>query len=340
MMCRAESAYGSDTMQTVTAAQRAPEVAREQTLAAELVTRLASAVRIDGHAQPVPGLHLYRASVPAEPLHGVITPSLCVIAQGSKEVLVGASQYRYDPAHYLLATMDLPHISHICDASAERPYLSLRLELDPALVGSVMTVVGQRTSPGPQAARAMAVSPLTMELLEPVVRLVRLLDTPADVPVVWPLVTREIVYRLLQGEHGDRLRQLALRGGYTARIARAVEHLRRDFDQPLRVEPLARELGMSVSAFYQHFKDVTALSPVQFQKRLRLQEARRLMLSEDLDATRAAFRVGYHDAAHFSREYKSMFGAPPLRDVAQLRAAAMESAAPGERIAPVPVVHP
>ena len=316
-------------MAVVAATPMVPESAHEQALAAELVARLKSAVRVDGHTEPLPGLHLYRSAVPSGPLHGLVTPSLCVIAQGSKEVLVGASRYQYDPAHYLLATMDLPHVSHITDASVECPYLSLRLELEPALIGSVMTAVEHRSSPSPLVARAMAVSPLTMELLDAVVRLVRLLGTPADVPVLWPLVTREIVYRLLRSEHGGRLQQLALRGSYTPHIARAVERLRSDFDQPLRVQQLARELGMSVSGFHQHFKAVTALSPVQFQKRLRLQEARRLMLSEDLDASRAAFRVGYHDTAHFSREYKSLFGAPPLRDVRQLQSATREATTHG-----------
>ena len=151
------------------------------------------------------------------------------------------------------------------------------------------------------------------------VRLVRLLDAPDEARVLLPLFTREIIYRLLKGEQGDRLRHLALLGGYTPSIARAVERLRQDFDQPLRIEQLAHELGMSVSGLQHHFKAVTALSPVQFQKRLRLLEARRLMLGEDLDAASAAYRVGYHDASHFNREYKSLFGVPPMRDVQRLR---------------------
>ncbi len=143
-------------------------------------------------------------------------------------------------------------------------------------------------------------------------RLTRLLDSPAETPVLLPLITREIIYRLLVGEQGGRLRHLAILGGYTPHIARAVARLRQDFDQPLRIERLARELGMSVSGFHHHFKAVTAMSPSQFQKQLRLQEARRLMLGEDLDAASAAYRVGYHDASHFNREYKSLFGVPPL----------------------------
>ncbi len=173
---------------------------------------------------------------------------------------------------------------------------------------------------------AMAVSPLDADLLDASVRLVRLLECPAEAQVLLPLVTREIIYRLLVGEQGGLLRHLALTGGYTSHIARAVERLRQDYDQPLRIEQLARELGMSVSGFHHHFKAVTALSPLQFQKRLRLLEARRLMLGEDLDATSAAYRVGYNDASHFNREYKYLFGAPPMRDVQRLREDALESA--------------
>lgn len=288
----------------------------------ELAERIARAVRHDGVVEPLQGVHLARRSVPLEPLHGVVEPSLCVVAQGSKVVLLGEGRYRYDPAHYLLATVELPWVSQVLEASKERPYLSLRLELDPSVVGAVMVEADHALPPGPAPVRAIDVSPLDVHLLDSVVRLVRLLDTPADARVLLPLITREVVYRLLIGEQGARLRHLALVGGYTSRIAKAVAQLRQDFDQPLRIEHLARELGMSVSGLHHHFKAVTALSPLQFQKRLRLQEARRLMLSEDLDAASAAFRVGYRDASHFNREYKSLFGAPPLRDVQRMRATA------------------
>jgi AraC-like DNA-binding protein len=165
----------------------------------------------------------------------------------------------------------------------------------------------------------MDVSPLDTNLLETVVRLVRLVESPDDAGILMPMLTRELVYRLLKGAQGPRLRHLALSGGYTPQITKAVERLREAFDQPLRIDQLARELGMSLSGFHYHFKAVTALSPLQFQKQLRLQEARRLLLGEDLDATSAAFRVGYNDASQFNREYKSLFGAPPMRDVQQLR---------------------
>jgi AraC-like DNA-binding protein len=249
-----------------------------------------------------------------------------VIAQGSKEVLLGDDCYRYDANHYLITAAALPTATRITEASEERPYLGVVLGLDPALIGSVMVEAGH-PAPGDQAAvRAFDVSPLDACLLDAVVRLVGLLDSPADeARFLRPLVTREIVFRLLQGEQGDRLRQIAVLGGHSHRIARALERLRIDFDRPLRIEDIAGELGMSVSGFHHHFKAVTAMSPLQFQKRMRLQEARRLMLGEDLDAAGAGYRVGYSDASHFTREYKRLFGSPPMRDVERLREAEMES---------------
>jgi AraC-like DNA-binding protein len=292
----------------------------------ELVERIGRAMREDGTVQLLQGLHLSRCSLPLKPVHSVLEPSVCVIAQGSKEVLQGESRYRYDPSQYLLATVELPRVSQVLEASKERPYLSLRLELAPTLVSSVLVEAGHSSPPGHADVRAIAVSPLDGNLLDAFVRLTRLLDSPAEARVLLPLITREIIYRLLMGEQGGRLRHLAILGGYTPPIARAVGRLRRDFDQPLRIESLARELGMSVSGLHHHFKAVTAMSPLQFQKRLRLQEARRLMLGEDLDAASAAYRVGYHDASHFNREYKSLFGVPPMRDVQRLREKAQDRA--------------
>jgi len=287
----------------------------------ELVERIGRAIRADGTAQPLPGLHLYRHSVPLEQVYSLVEPSLCVVAQGSKEFLLDEHRCRYDPFHYLLVTVDLPYVGQVLEASKERPFLSLRLDLPPSLVSAVMVEASLASPPGPAEVRAIAVSPLEVELLDAAVRLIRLLETPAAAPVLLPLYTRELIYRLLLGEQGARLRHVALLGGATTRIARAIERLRHDFDQPLRIEQLARELGMSVSGLHHHFKAVTALSPLQYQKRLRLLEARRLLLGEDVDATRAAYRVGYQDVSHFNREYKSLFGVPPMRDVHRLRAA-------------------
>lgn len=289
----------------------------------ELVERVARVLREDGTVQPLAGLRLARSSTLTEPLHGISTPSVCVIAQGGKEVLLGESRYRYDPLHYLLTTIELPSVSQVVEASKERPYLSLRLELPPTLVSSVLFEAGYAL-PGKQTdARAIDVSSLDGNLLDAIVRLIRLMEAPAEVLVLLPLIMREVIYRLLLGEQGERLCHLAVLGGYTSDIARAVERLRQDFDRPLHIEDLAHELGMSVSGFYHRFKAVTEMSPLQFQKQLRLQQARRLMLGEDLDAASAAYRVGYQDASHFNREYKSFFGLSPMRDVQLLRGATL-----------------
>lgn len=288
----------------------------------ELAGRIAQAIRSDGTIEPLKGLHLNRSSFPSECVHSVSVPAFCAIAQGSKEVFLGSDRYQYDPMHYLLATVELPIVSQILEASQTQPYLSLRLDLDPTLVGSVMVEAGHPSSRSRADVKAIDVSPLDVNLLDAVVRLIRLLDSPAEAHVLAPLIKREIVYRLLMGAQGSRLRHIAVLGGYTHHIALAVARLRQDFKEPLRIESIARDFGMSVSGFHHHFKSVTAMSPLQFQKQLRLQEARRLMLGENLDASSAAYRVGYDDASHFNREYKRLFGAPPMRDVERLRATA------------------
>src|SRR5947209_9460999 len=302
------------------------EAHRMQASRDELGERMTRAIRKDGTVVPLEGLQLRRASSPMELGHGVSYPALCVIAQGSKEILLGDNRYRYDPAHYLITTAALPITSRITEASEERPYLGLVLRLDPTLVGSVLVKAGHPAPQSHAAMKAIDVSLLDADLLDAVVRFVRLLDSPTEARFLAPLVKREIVYRLLRGEQGDRPHLIAALGGHTHRIIEAIERLRKDFDQPLRIEDIARELGMSVSGFHHHFKAVTAMTPLQFQKQVRLQEARRLMLGEDMDAASAGYRVGYGDASHFNREYKRLFGAPPARDVEHLREAAMESA--------------
>jgi AraC-like DNA-binding protein len=302
------------------------EAKRAQASREELVERITRAIREDGTVEPLEGLHLNRSSSPTELGHGVSEPAFCVIAQGSKEILLGDSRYRYDPAHYLITTAALPVAVRIIEASKERPYLGLVLRLDPTLVGSVMVEAGYPAPRDHTAMQAIDVSPLDVGLLDATVRLVRLLDSPTEARFLAPLVTREIVYRLLRGEQGGRLHHVAALGGSTHRIVEAIERLRKEFDQPLRIEDIARELGMSVSGFHHHFRAVTAMSPLQFQKRMRLQEARRLMLGEDHDAASAGYRVGYGDASHFTREYKRLFGAPPVRDVERLREEALVSA--------------
>lgn len=300
-------------------APEAYEAQHAQANRAELVARIARAVPDDGRVEPLNGLSLVRASAPTGLLHSVYTPAFCVIAQGSKEVFVGAERYRYDPAHYLLTTVELPVVSQVLTASKEQPYLSLRLQLDPALVGAVLVEANLPPPRGEGEVKAIDVSPLDANLLDAVVRLVRLLDTPSDARFLAPPITREIIYRLLLGAQGPRLRQIAILAGDTHRIARAVDLLRQNYREPLRIERIAQALGMSISGLHHQFKAVTAMSPLQYQKRLRLQEARRLMLSERLDAAGAGARVGYDDAAHFNREYKRLFGLPPMRDIERLR---------------------
>lgn len=285
----------------------------------ELIERIAAHIGRDGTVEAMAGLHLNRSSHPTDRAHGVSRPALCVIAQGRKEVYAGAARYPYDSGHYLLATVELPVTGRVVEASEAHPYLALRMELDPTVVGSVMVESGVPAPHDHREAKAIVVSALETDLLDAIVRLVRLLDSPEQARVLVPMVQREIIYRLLMGEQGGRLRQLPMLGSHSLRIAQAVDRLRKEFDRPLKIERVAKELGMSSSAFHQHFKAITDMSPLQFQKQLRLQEARRLMLGESLDAASAAFRVGYHDASQFSREYKRHFGQSPMRDLDGLR---------------------
>jgi AraC-like DNA-binding protein/alkylhydroperoxidase family enzyme len=233
---------------------------------------------------------------------------------------------RYDTTicrHYLISTVGVPAIGKVVEASRERPYLSFRLVLDPSVVTSVLVESGVTHPRGDgSGVKAIDVSPLDTNLLDATLRLVRLTDTPGEYRALAPLVIREIIYRLLTDTQANRLRHLATVGGHAHRVVRAVKRLNEDFAKPLRIEDIAHELGMSVSGFHAHFKAVTAMSPLQFQKQLRLQEARRLMLSEHLDAREAGYRVGYDDQSHFSREYRRHFGEPPIRDVERLRALA------------------
>ncbi len=261
-------------MEVTTDRPAARDGQRAQASQNELVERIMGVLPTDGTAEPLRGVQFHRASARTELGHGLSFPFVCVIAQGSKELLLGDRCYRYDPGHYLIATAALPVASQITQALPEHPYLSLRLTLDPTLIGSVMVEAGPLAPRGPSAVPAIDVSPLDVDLLDAVVRLVRLRDCPAQARVLAPLLMREIVFRLLLDAQGGRLQHIAALGGATHRIVEAIERLRHDFDQPLRVEDLAREFGMSASGFHHHFRTVTALSPLQFQKHLRLQEAR------------------------------------------------------------------
>jgi AraC-like DNA-binding protein len=293
---------------------------RAETRKNELIDLISRAIPQDGAIKPVKDLYLFRVSSPGEPIHSVYKPSLCVVAQGSKEFFLNDERYVYDPDNYLLVTAELPLVGQILDASIEQPYLSLLLELDPAQVSSIIVEVGDVGAQDDANVRAINIGSLNVDLLDAVLRLVRLLDNPTEAPFLAPMITKEIIYRLWMGDQRERLLHMVNSEGNTSLIAKAVELINDDFDQQLRVESIASDLGMSVSGFHHHFKAVTAMSPLQYQKRLRLQEARRLLLGGGLNATDVAFRVGYNDSSHFSREYKGLFGLPPMQDIGRLRA--------------------
>jgi AraC-like DNA-binding protein len=270
------------------------------------------------HPTAIAPLTLFRTSAPSEPVQGVYEPAVAIIAQGGKRVMLADEIHHYDAGHFLLVSVGLPVVSQVIEASPEFPYLSLRIDLDPGQLGEVILAAGPSDTNGrPQ--RGLAVSRAEPPLLDAVVRLLLLLDSPRDIDVLAPLVLREISYRLLISDLGPRLRQIAAWNGQTRRVAAATRWLQHNFDRPFSIEALAREVHMSPSGLHHQFKAVTAMSPLQYQKRLRLQEARRLMLSEGLDAASAGFRVGYESPSQFSREYRRFFGQPPQRDMALLR---------------------
>ncbi|HJS42472.1 MAG TPA: AraC family transcriptional regulator [Gemmatimonadales bacterium] len=288
----------------------------------ELAELIARHVVQDGREEAAPGLSLYRYSRPTGPLYGVSEPSFCVVVQGAKELLCGRELLRYDASQYLLVSAGLPVVGHVIEASEQRPYLAARLVLDPAIVTDVLMESGVPATRSDAAVKALVACPVDADLLDSVLRLVRLVDTPRDYAVLAPLAAREIVYRLARGDQGARLRQIAVVAGRAHRIAKAIGLIRRSFGKPLRIDALARQLGMSISGLHHDFKAVTAMSPLQFQKQLRLQEARRLLLGGEVDVARAGYRVGYEDPPHFNREYKKLFGQPPGRDIERLRSVA------------------
>jgi len=267
----------------------------------------------------VPGLVLYRRDEPSEPISIMYEPRICVVAQGAKRVLLGDEMYVYDAHHFLITSVDMPTFAQIIKASKEKPCLGLILKLDQRVMSQLM-VDSNLPPPRPQqSSRGMATGEVTLPMLSTFQRLIDLLDEPKDIPILAPIVQREIFYRLLVGDLGVRLRQMASAGSQSQQIARAIDWLKSNFTQPLRIEELASQVNMSTSTFHHHFREVTAMSPLQYQKWLRLNEARRLMLAERQDATTAAFQVGYESPSQFSREYGRLFGAPPLRDITSLR---------------------
>lgn len=271
------------------------------------------------HETPIPSLNIIQFSRLAEPSHRVFKPCFCVIAQGLKEVYLDQERFEYGYSDYLIASMDLPVVGRIIKATPELPYLSIKLEFTHSQILEVINEANLIIRPDDQTNRALFVGQMEPFLMDATLRLVKLLDRPEDIPFLAPLITREILYELLKSPYGITLGQIAMEGSNNYRIMETIEHITRYFDHPLRVEKLAETANMSIPSFHRNFKQVTGMSPIQFQKQLRLQEARRLLLSESAEASEAAFRVGYESASQFSREYSRLFGAPPKSDIKQIK---------------------
>lgn len=242
------------------------------------------------------------------------------MVQGAKEVLLGQERFKYNPADYLIASVNLPVTAQVTKATPDVPYLGFKLEFSANQILEVLRESEITIGPKENAKRGMFVSQIDLPLLDAVIRLARLLDKPKDIPTLAPLFTKEILYRVLQGQHGARLQQIAIEGSSAHQTKDVIEHITNNYDKSFRIEELAEKVNMSVSSLHRHFKEVTAMSPIQFQKELRLQEARRLLLTESADATDVAFRVGYESPSQFSREYSRMFGFPPRQDIKRLKA--------------------
>lgn len=262
----------------------------------------------------------YRETMRSMP--ALAQPALCILAQGSKTLFLGDEHYAYDPLHYMVVSVTLPISGALLEASPENPSLGLRMDIDPAQISQLIAESGPMMVPNLPSGRGLYVERSDPQLLDALLRLLRLLDSPRDIPVLAPLIRREILYRLLRGPQGHRLYEIALANSQTHRVCQAITWLNRHYQQPLRIEDLAREVNLSTSTLHHRFKAVTSMSPLQYQKQLRLQEARRLMLNDGLEAAVAGYRVGYESPSQFSREYSRLYGAPPIRDVARLRASA------------------
>ena len=267
----------------------------------------------------IPGLLLRRYEAPTEPMSYLHEPSICLVAQGTKRICLGEESYQYDANHYLITSVGVPVMGNVIEASPEAPLLGLVYRLDLPMAAQLMADSDLPVPQAPPVDRGMAICPVSTTLLNAFQRMISLLDQPAGIPILLPLIQKEILYYLLTGDQGARLRQIATEGSHGHQIAEAIGWLRGNYSQQLKVEKLARQSGMSVSTFHHHFRTLTTMSPLQFQKWLRLHEARRLMLAEKQDVTRAALSVGYESLSQFSREYKRQFGTPPLRDIKSLQ---------------------
>jgi AraC-like DNA-binding protein len=299
------------------------DATRVAALCAELASVLEQRTGADGgHETTIPELTFWRFSNPTEPTPVLQQPAVYVVVQGRKQVTVGDTTYVYDPSQYLAVSLELPAVGNVVEASPDAPYLCLTLRVDARELAALLVETGRSASPDPHDGRALFVSPLRAPLLDGLLRLVRLLEAPQDVPVLAPLIRRELHYRLLQGEQQGRLAEIALGDGRLRRVAGAIAWIRAHYAEPLRIDALARRVHMSPSALHAHFSAVAGVSPIQYQKQLRLQEARGRLLAGATSAEAVAYEVGYASPSQFSREYARLFGEPPRRDAERLRTAA------------------
>jgi AraC-like DNA-binding protein len=268
---------------------------------------------------PIEHLTFFRRNTPAPPCACVVEPSIVLVAQGAKQMLIGGQAYPYDTSRFLITSLDMPASSEVTAASPEQPCLGLVMRLDLRMLAEL---IAQGCLPATRARAAVSstgIGTATPLIMEPFERLLALLDDPDAIPVLAPLIQREIHYRLLMSDQSARLRQIASVDSQGHRIAKAIDWLKLNYAAPLRIEELAARVQMSAPTFHHHFRQLTAMSPLQYQKWLRLNEAKRLMLNEHMEAASAAFQVGYESPSQFSREYGRLFGAPPKRDIAELR---------------------
>lgn len=288
---------------------------------ATLVTKIAQHTDCDGvHPTTIPNLSLIRVSNPTEPVRGVTQPSLCIVVQGTKHVTLADHTYEYGAGCHLVASVELPVVNRVVAASPEKPYMSLLLALDMPALGSMLMEMPRTTETGTaRCGTGLCVSEASPGLLDAALRLTQLLDTPEDIDFLAPLAERELLYRLMRGEQAHKVRRLLMPESRLQQVNRAITWIRDNFDKPFSIDRVASEASMSSSSLHEHFREVTAMSPLQYQKQLRLQEARRMILAEALDAATAAHRVGYDSPSQFSREYRRLFGAPPIRDISRVR---------------------
>jgi AraC-like DNA-binding protein len=272
------------------------------------------------HQTAIPSLCLIRFSSSLTPLAGVLSPALCIAAQGHKELMVGEEIYSYGPGHHLVSSLELPVSARILGATSANPYLGLRLHFDPTRIAPLIEEARLTAPSGGVSERGLYIAPTPPALLDAVLRLVRLLRSPVEIPVLAPMIEREILFRLLMEESSAVLHRMAQPESQPQRIATAIARLRTNYRHAIRVEELARRAGMSASNFHQWFRRITGMSPVQFQKQLRLQEARSILRNERLDVGTVSRRVGYESSSQFSREYNRLFGNPPVREMRDARA--------------------